>query len=102
MEQIEDAVNMGYSIVRVDDGRFAGAIDIHTAEDRDRVVDIIRQLVREEEATAVFGVFPTPILAAMSGNREGVDVFAAWNIQRTQDGGKPTFAHRSWEHVGLL
>ena len=43
-------------------------------------------------------------LAIRLGDYAGTELscYAAWNVQRSTEGGKPTFEHRRWCFVGVL
>lgn len=118
-EQIADASAMGFAIVAIDTGKKLGAVDIRDTEDVKAVVSGVLSQVAEHKAQAIFGVPSAPILAqlartaadavqrgelALVDGQENGDVpfFAAWNISRSAEGGKPTFAHQAWCLVGHL
>ena len=68
------------------------------------VMDVIvhMQVLRDRYAVNRFyGVFPPALRSALlawtgmfGGNT--VELWEAWNIQRSQDGGKPTFEHKKF------
>lgn len=118
-DQIADASAMGFEIVAIEAGRVLGAVDIRDNGDVTAVVSGVLAQVAEHKAAAIFGVPSAPILAQLArtaadavqrgalapvdGQENGdVPVFAAWNVSRSVEGGKPTFAHRSWALVGHL
>lgn len=88
-------------LVGIDEGMALGAQNIQTEEDRDAVLLKLRQLIEAHAATRVYGVFPTPIAAEFREDGK-VACFAAWNVQRSAEGGKPTFCHKAWLRVGAL
>jgi hypothetical protein len=72
----------------------------------------VRGLASEHEAEAVFGVFAAPVQECLHRTANDAVVagewgrvltcYAAWNVQRSVDGGKPTFEHRRFCCVGAL
>ena len=57
-----------------------------------------RSVPNEETVLGVFGVFPAPLLEALQHRMgtEYTNFFSAWNVQRTPEGGKPTFEFKRW------
>ncbi len=61
------------------------------------------------KAEAIFGVFPTPVLAwwdlgaeqahFLGSNVPRYPCYASWNIQRSEEGKPPTFIHKQWMQV---
>ncbi len=124
VEQIKDAARMGYIIVGVVAGRELGAFNMTMGEDINCVLRSIRGLIEFNKAMAVFGVPSTPILNVMAiemetemtaedvenGRQDAhegyfkrtVPFYAAWNVQRSVEGGKPTFEHNGWFQVGRI
>ena len=118
-DQIADASAMGFEIVAVEPGKTLGAVDIRDNGDVKAVVSGVLAQVAEHKAAAIFGVPSAPILAQLArtaadavqrgalapvDDQENGDVpfFAAWNVSRSVEGGKPTFAHQAWCLVGHL
>jgi hypothetical protein len=112
-EQIADASAMGFKIVAIEPGKVLGAVDIRDNGDVKSVVSGVLAQVAEHRAEAVFGVPSAPILAQLArtaadavqrGAFESADVpfFAAWNVSRSVEGGRPTFSHKSWCLIGHL
>lgn len=118
-DQITDAERLGYEITAIETGKALGAMDIRDNGDVKAVVSGVLALVAEHKAQAIFGVPSAPILAQLArtaadaiqygalapvdGQENGdVPFFAAWNISRSVEGGKPTFAHHAWCLVGHL
>ena len=110
-EQIDDAARMGWQIVGIPEGMALGAVNID--DNAADVAESIRALAREHGARAVFGVFPTPILALaaraidaaiLSGvsTPEDLGLYAAHNVSRTPEGGKPTFTHKAWHWISMI
>jgi hypothetical protein len=127
-EQVADASAMGFEIVAIEPGKSLGAVDIRDNGDVQAVVSGVLAQVAEHKAAAIFGVPSAPILAQLArtaadavqrgcwmdgsdigtpelpGHRPLLDVpfLAAWNLNRSVEGGKPTFAHQAWCLVGHL
>jgi len=116
--QLADAQRLGYDITGIESGQRLGAIDLRDEGDIEALVSAALGLCAEHSATAIFGVVAAPLsaqlartaadaiqrgaLAAPTPDTGDVPVFAAWNIQRTAEGGKPTFEHRAWVLAGHL
>jgi hypothetical protein len=84
----------------------AAKIELNTEE---AVMEWVRELethIAQLGVEAVFGVFPTPILSYCfeTRNRRGkwVSLIAAWNVQRSIEGGKPTFEHKEFQIVAIF
>ena len=124
-DQIADAKRLGYDITAIAEGQHLGSIDLRDEGDVKALVAATLGLCAEHNARAIFGVVAAPLAAQLhrtandavqrgewgddaTGGEWGDDatgdvpVFAAWNVQRTAEGGKPTFAHRCWLPVGRL
>ena len=65
--------------------------NINVGNDKDSVV------------LGVFGVFPPMLLEYLSENHccKFASFYSAWNIQRTPEGGKPTFEFKRWCKIPL-
>jgi hypothetical protein len=87
-----------------------GNMVLESDTDVDNFMRLLVQEVKVGGAVEVFGVFAAPVQARLSDTTEargrgevtGVPCYAAWNIQRTPEGGKPTFTHRRFVRVGFL
>jgi len=117
-EQFEDAKRLGFELIAIPSGMGLGAMSLNDNGDTKAVVSALLGLCVDSGAQALFGVFPTPILcqihrtaqdAVQRGQNtpqgEGIgDVlcFASWNVQRSLEGGKPTFQHKAWLPIGCL
>ena len=110
---------MGFEITAIEPGKTLGAVDIRDNGDVKAVVSGVLAQVAEHKAAAIFGVPSAPILAQIArtateavlrqgfrkpdgGENGDVPFYAAWNVQRSVEGQKPTFAHRSWEYIGHM
>ena len=112
--QLEDAARLGYNLTVTETGTRLGTMDIADNGDIRAIVSALLGHVAEKNAGAIFGVFAAPILGQLartaddirqSGEcRESKDIpcFAAWNVMRSAEGGKPTFEHRQWVGIGRL
>lgn len=94
--QLAEIGRLGYSLppAEIVAGMVAGVVELATDEDVAAVVTAITA----GDPVGVFGVFPTPILAALRDGRPVL--FAAWNVRRTVSGGPATFDHLRWMVVG--
>lgn len=116
-EQIQDAAARGFNIVAIAEGQALGAANLQDAGDVRAVVSGLLALVATHDAHAIFGVPSAPIMAQLARTAadavqrgeflpvdENGDVpfFAAWNITRSAEGGRPTFHHQAWCLVGHL
>jgi hypothetical protein len=102
-EQLQDALEMGYEVVGVDKGRELGSREINSRDDLDLICRELEGFILDEGASAVFGVFPVPILErALSVNNLGMAMFSAWNRKRSKEGSAPTFEHFVWCQVGWI
>ena len=110
--QVAEVAAMGYEISAKDDGLRLGAINLADDGDLNTVLSALLGLASTHGAEACFGVFAAPVQEclhrtandAVRGGERGSELtcYAAWNVQRSQDGGKPTFDHRRVCCVGAL
>jgi hypothetical protein len=112
-EQIEDAALLGYEILVTQEGLALGAMELKDEADVKACVTALLALVQERQAGAIFGVFAAPILAQIArsyqdicqigiATNQDIPCFAAWNVARPAEGGKPTFQHKKWLGIGPL
>ena len=112
-DQIADAKCLGYDITAIAEGQRLGALDLKDEGDVKALVTATLGLCAEHNARAIFGVVAAPVLAQMARTADDavqigdwfatdVPVYVSWNVQRTVEGGKPTFAHRCWLLAGHL
>lgn len=102
-EQVAEIGELGFEIVGMADGMKLGQVDVLSWGEADAVYEGIGKLLRDNAATAVFGVYPAPIQSYISGNTDGnsaLPCFAAWNGKRSVDGGIATFRHIAFVRVG--
>lgn len=109
---------MGYALEATTEGTALGSIDLQNNGDVIACVSGLLGHCAETGAVAIFGVFAAPILAQLARTSEDIQqrgecvepdggngdypCFAAWNVMRTAEGGKPTFEHRQWLGIGRL
>ena len=117
-DQLVDAQILGYDITAIPEGQRLGALDLRDDGDVKALVCAALGLCAEHNARAIFGVVAAPLAAQLHRTANDavqrgewaeatpaigdIPVFAAWNVQRTAEGGKPTFTHRCWLPVGHL
>lgn len=108
-EQLREIEAIPYQLVGIEEGMALGARALTSDEDVKAVMDGIAQQLVAHKAEAIFGVFPTPILAwwdegaeqarYMESSVPRYPCFAAWNVQRSEEGKPPTFCHKKWLQV---
>ena len=101
--QVVEMAAMGYEIAALDDGLRLGAKNLSDDSDLNAVLSALLGLAATHSAEACFGVFAAPVQECLLRTKQGgMPCYAAWNIQRSADGGKPTFEHRRFCRVGAL
>ena len=111
-DQIADAAAMGFILVVDADATKTAGLSIETELDVDYVMEFFTTGIAADVA-AIFGVFAAPVQSAiwhrdywgmvgLSSRGVRLDFFAAWNVQRPQEGGKPTFVHKQFVQVGSI
>lgn len=90
----------GYEIV--EDSFIAKLAKVNMTSDEE-VMDTIMymMLLRNSGVQRFYGVFAPALrsaLLAWTGRSSGntIELWEAWNVQRTPDGGKPTFEHKKF------
>ena len=111
-EQLAEIASEGNALVDLGEGIALGSRSIDSEEDRNEVIMRIRELARKHSASAIYGVFPAPVLGVMCSNYVGVSYddtpgrglhcFSAWNVTRSIDGEKPSFSHKKFLFIGML
>lgn len=98
--QAEEIAAAGYEII---EDSFASAMARKNLASDEEVTEVIKymQLLKNSGVQRFYGVFPAVLRSALlawtgmfSGNT--IELWEAWNIQRTPDGGKPTFEHKKF------
>ena len=109
--QIDEAARRGWEIVALDDGLRLGAMNLLDDGDVHAVGTALLALAEDHDAVAIIGVWTAPMQEALARTAEdsvqngewyGVPCYAAWNISRPVEGGKPVFEHRRFCCVGRL
>jgi hypothetical protein len=109
---------MGYALTITPEGMSLGTMDLRDNGDVLACVSGLLGQCADTGAVAIFGVFAAPLLAQLARTAEDIrqrgkcvepeggsgdfPCFAAWNLMRSQEGGKPTFDHRQWLGIGRL
>jgi hypothetical protein len=104
-DQLKEISELGYELVEVEEGKALGAVAINSVVELRNLHDNLLRLAIRTGATAVFGVYPVPLQSMLFGRwGDGFSViaYAAWNISRPVEGGKPTFEHFMFKIVGEL
>ena len=96
---------MGFEIAAQEDGLQLGAMNLADDGDLTAVLSAVLGLAAEHGAEACFGVFAAPVQECLHRTANDavqagawgrvLTCYAAWNIQRAQEGGKPTFCAAS-------
>jgi len=96
--------------IDIDFGIELGSRNLNNRQDLENVLAEIGRL----KPQAIYGVFPTPILAKMHSFEVGmhfmasckglpyVPCFAAWNVNRAPEGERPAFQHKIFLLIGRL
>lgn len=98
--QAEEIASAGYEIF--EDAKIAAfaAMNIKSEEDLMEVIKYM-QLLKNSGVQRFYGVFPPAIrsaLLAWTGRFMGntLELWESWNINRSPDGGKPSFEHKKF------
>ena len=109
--QLDECAARGWNVVALDEGMRLGAMNIMDDGDVHAVGAALLALAQEHSAVAIIGVWTSPMqeLLALTaqasvqmGEWSGVSCYAAWNVTRPVEGGKPVFEHRRFCAVGRL
>lgn len=98
-EQLADAERRGFQITGIEAGIIEGSRSLETTADVWSVDGALRAAMKALNTGTVFGVFPAPLRSFWLASHSPVVGFESWNVQRTAEGGKPTFSHKSWERT---
>jgi len=110
-EQLSEIASRGWQIAGIDDGIKLGAMNLMDDGDVHAVGTALLSLAEEHSAVAIIGVWTAPMQellartaqdAVQKGEWIGVECYAAWNVTRPVEGGKPVFEHRRFCAVGRL
>lgn len=95
VELIDLSVIAGTALVNATDVNFVGEV----------ILSVVRAASKGGQVVPLYGVIPAPLRAwLMKWDEDDPDnfwsftlqIYEAWNIQRTPEGGKPTFEHKQW------
>ena len=109
--QLAECAARGWNIVALDEGMELGSLSIMDDGDVNAVGSALLALAKEHTAAVIVGVWASPLQeviartaqdAVQRGDWHGVECYAAWNVSRPTEGGKPVFAHRRFCEVGRL
>jgi hypothetical protein len=97
----------GHQIAALAEGMALGSRSIDDRSGVDDLIERVIELVNEHEAQAVYGVFAAPVQSRLAENAAeqkgyGLSCYAAWNVCRSPEGGKPTFTHKEFVWVGFM
>lgn len=111
-DQLAEIHEKGFILSHVESGKALGSVNL---DDDVKVTNVIESLMTLLAAPsgAIFGVFPAPVMCQMTYYTETciqrgdwmsgtVECYASWNVSRPAEGGKPSFTHQQWCHVGNL
>ena len=111
-EQLAEIAAMGYELAAQEDGLRLGARNLADDGDLNAVLSAVLGLAAEHGAEACYGVFAAPVQECLHRTADdavqvgewgkSLACYAAWNVQRSADGGKPTFEHLRFCCVGAL
>ena len=98
--QAEEIAAAGYEVGK--DCKLTELAGVNITSDEE-VMEVIKymQLLKNSGVQRFYGVFPPALrsaLMAWSGMFSGntIELWESWNVQRSPDGGKPTFEHKKF------
>lgn len=107
--EIEATLRAGEEIIDMTE---LAARNIMSMDEAGEIADLLITEARRapwHTPVRLFGVLPAPLRAALCRREEPVCsevdvspkiiVFEAFNVQRSQEGGRPTFEHLCWVHT---
>lgn len=109
--QLDECAARGWNVVALDEGMRLGAMNIMDDGDVHAVGAALLALAQEHSAVAIIGVWTAPMQELLVRTAQdsvqmgwwcGVPCYAAWNVTRPVEGGKPVFEHRRFCSVGRL
>lgn len=109
--QLAECEQRGWQVAGLDEGIKLGAMNLLDDGDVHAVGAALLALAQEHSAAAIIGVWTAPMMellartaqdAVQLGEWGGVECYAAWNVSRPTEGGKPVFEHRRFCAVGRL
>ena len=109
--QLAECEQRGWNVVALDQGMELGTRNILDDGDVYAIGQALLVLAADHDASAIVGVWAAPMQEALArtaqdavqiGEWQGVVCYAAWNVTRPAEGGKPVFEHRRFCAVGRL
>ncbi len=119
--QLAEIARSGHKLAVVAKGMALGIRDLHNEGDVVAVVTDLQELVKGHNAAAIYGVFPAMVQEVIAYGMEtyagwitsymageyiaadaGTPCYAAWNVTRAVEGGRPTFHHQRFCYTGRL
>lgn len=101
----------GNQLVAIDEGTALAAVEYNGTPETD-TTERLFNLIRQNNAKAVYGVFPTHIMslafflaecAVLRGDWiQPVTLYSAINFKRTEPGKPATFVHGGWRAIGVF
>lgn len=106
-DQLAECERRGWNVAGLDEGVRLGAMNLLDDGDVHAVTTALLTLADEHNAAAIIGVWAAPMLEKLSqwtseSLYKDIPCYAAWNISRPAEGGKPVFEHRRLCFVGRL
>ena len=120
-EQLAEIAGKGESLVAVAEGMVIGGRNLQDENDVVQAISDIQALAAEHDAVAIYGVFPAALQEIIAYGMEtyagwitsymageyiaadaGTPCYAAWNVTRAVEGGRPTFHHQRFCYAGRL
>ena len=109
--QLAEIKAKGYQLVAISEGTAIATIEYDGTAETDATGPLC-ELVRQNDAKAIYGVFPPYIMtlaffsaecAVLRGDwTKPVTLYAAVNFRRTEVGKPATFVHGGWRAVGVF
>lgn len=102
-DQLAEIAALGYTLVERETTMELASRSISDQDDRTAVAALLKAAMSNSGARALFGVIPVPLRFMAAGEEyylKAMPVFESWNVMRSVEGQKPTFAHREFLRVG--
>lgn len=99
-DQAAEIAAAGYEVIT--DGNLKGfAVKNMTSDEEVMEIVMYMMLLRNGGIRRFYGVFPPALRALLLKLKEKlgggpIELWESWNIQRSPDGGKPTFEHKKF------
>lgn len=106
-DQLSEIASRGWQLVALDEGAKLGAMNLLDDGDVHAVTTALLTLADEHNAAAIIGVWAAPMMEQIARTSQeslykDIPCYAAWNVTRPAEGGKPVFEHRRFCFVGRL